>query len=205
MKNKKGEELVTKNLAESIISIIGLLLILGLSILIFISVTSSPELKNAKIVTNLIEDKINAHYSKLNQGQSVQDSIQGIGENWYLTAWSKNSPLRPNKCSLKSCICILKLEGSLEKSCQENGIVRFFDIDILQVLNEITIPADGINPKTTHKDTKIQLPSNFVSLEFQKQENSLTITKITSDIRTPPEPTIETPKIESRLGINPEI
>jgi len=203
MINKKGEE-VSKAVVQAVMAVFGLILIFGLGYMIYNSTFSSSETKNAQLVADLIERKINAHYSKLNTGQSVQDSIQGIGENWYITAWSKNSPLRPNKCSLKSCICILKLEKSLSESCQNNGFIRSFDYDI-QIINEIFTPADSINPKTIHRDVKIPLPSNFVSLKFTKEEKTLFIKKIAANIRTPPEPTIETPKIESRLGINPEI
>ena len=172
MKNKKGN--LMDNALGVLIAVIGLALLAYGVYKVYQTVVNS-ENENAKKTIDSIESKINA----LQDGQTGDFSIVGI-KGWYLGGWNLDIEGRPEKCSLKSCICICKLGNnpSLSSACQENGFCRSFDAKEVYVYisGSVRSEEDVLSIIRDRKGYDIQfgcikLGANLLELKVEKSKD----------------------------------
>ena len=175
--NKKGDLL--NNVLSLLIAAIGIGLLVFAVVKLY-GVTVNQEEENAKNTLNVIGGKI----KNLNDGETGKYPIQGI-EGMFLTGWSGDNKERPDKCFLKSCICVCKGDvenyyfNSLEisKKCQEKGFCR--DIDKGQLSISSIIKAYEVGIEELKREEKlvnyITFPKNLIEIEIKKEKDLLSI------------------------------
>jgi len=176
--NKKAD-LLPDNVTSVIIAVL-VLLIFALGTLTACNrlTKTDEEKENAKTLITNIETKINS----LNAGESNTFNFQDFKGTWYLAAWGKENPNRPNKCFQSGCICISPLPTS--ESCQENGIKR--DIEAKEITTTYyyllsTFTEGGDIESIKDSTPQLQIPQKFFQLEIIKETDSIKINLYSND------------------------
>ena len=142
MKNKKGDLL--NNVLTTVIAVLGIALLIYGAWKLYSVYLNTDEL-SAKAAMNAIDGRI----GNVQRGETTKLAMKGA-ENWFLTAWNNDDPGRPDKCYLKSCICVCKGYNTVVKYsissntgmiylnemsplCQKDGFCRFYDDAVIHV------------------------------------------------------------------------
>ena len=178
--NKKAEEdnPLLKEVGGVLLAITATAIIVFFVYTAIIRITADTELDSAKTLINVLEAKVNA----LPSGQSMNHTIQGFRAEtaaWYIMGWGTSSPeARPDKCFLKSCICICSDHDA--DACQNRGICRFFeDVEYVQVkgyAQTSQFDSEGLPEIVKGENNYILLPSNLLVVEIKKTENKIELT-----------------------------
>ncbi|MFH1290519.1 MAG: hypothetical protein ABIH92_03865 [Nanoarchaeota archaeon] len=176
--NKKGEGDTLMN------NVLGTALAIAATVIIIIwlwwtitDITKDTELEAAQSIADKIKARINA----LENGQSLNLTIQGFNQkdlNWYLLGWGKNQDGRPDKCFFESCICICG--GTNAEACQNKGICRFFEVNEIEVgkpcLIEQNMYNEGLYEFTDQSGIQkiiapnIDIPENLFVIQITKNQ-----------------------------------
>ena len=182
--NRKGAEE-----QDSFISLI--LAVIAIGILVFGIVkiyygNVQIEEKNAKEIANIIEARINALESE-QEGQFLvrspcsADNTKKCG--WFVAGWGRNDIDKPDKCFIKSCVCVCKgSKNNLQSTCQNSGLCRDVDVKEIEVININTITSPSgdytgvVAPKTeTVNYGYISLNKPISEIEINKTEDKVEI------------------------------
>ncbi len=136
MKNKKGDLL--NNVLTTIIAVLGIALLIYGAWKLYSVYLNTDEL-NAKAAINTVDGK----FGLIAEGQNAKVVMKGVA-GWSMYAWPKTDRNRPEKCYLKSCICICpnpntQLPEKIVESCQKEGLCRFYDTDGAEVFDLVAI------------------------------------------------------------------
>lgn len=186
MRNKKGEqdEGVLPNVLGTVLALIIFIIVIGGVYLALTQIRKDVELESAKAIA----DELKARIDALEAGESTNATIQGFraddGE-WYIHGWDKNSPTeRPEKCFLKSCVCVCA--GTYASDCQSHGICRYFEggesVEVIgKVISKRTatvVQGTITTSETTYVEEKgsyIKIPSNLLVIELTKTKDKITL------------------------------
>lgn len=175
-----------------VIAVIGLIFLIGFGAKLFGSVFSGEDEKAQNIIEN-IKGKID----NLKEEETGRFNIRGL-DGWFLAGWGKNElnrlnnneiVERPEKCFLKSCICICKgipedpeiPRPTIENNCQEKGFCRYFEQEKIKIRGrdraEIYVsdggvgsfPAMGRTAIKSFETPYIPLKSNLIEIEISKK------------------------------------
>jgi hypothetical protein len=164
MENKKA--LIMHNTLEIIVAILGLLIIGGIFLAIYLTINTDNELDNVSKTL----DKIISSIKKLEVEKSTSLTLQGFknSENWLVRGFSKTTPNRPESCfnldraEPSSCICLCKSEDTCQNFCEiifENEIE--IHGDRIEITNPVPTPIGGLNSR---QGTGQYYNENFISL-----------------------------------------
>ena len=122
-------------------------------------------------------DELTAKIDAIPENQEVEVVLRGFDgkeEGWYLVAYDERQAIdaRPDKCSLKSCLC-LSPEPNAE-SCQNEGIHR--NLDFKEVFLHSRVFEGGVPPagRTVYYDC-VGLDSSLITFRVLKNGDELNI------------------------------
>ena len=184
---KKGE-ILKGNTAELIIAALILLAIIGFAYKAY-TIYANQFPQQAKEMNRVIKAKINA----INEGEKIKFTLPGLcidpgkkegcEEGYFVAGWSVSNDKRPEKCSLKSCICICGPAGNLDKAdiiaiCQDKrtGFCELYNEREIKVLGEtsVFIPGGEGGGENIEADVNyIPLKSNLMEFNVEKSKGEI--------------------------------
>jgi hypothetical protein len=189
MLGKKGDSLA-ENVPSIVIAVLIIVIILGFCGYFIYIFFFDTEANNAKNVAGSIEGKVNA----IKEGDTMPFFVQAFkgSENWLIAGWGNNDYERPDKCELKSCICVCKgsnedSAATIAASCQKAGFCKYFDVTSISVEGwEVKVDLSNVvsNPTAGSVGTDvaslpfIMLTKQGVQAEASKTANLIEIKQI---------------------------
>jgi hypothetical protein len=180
MMRNKGE-ISTNTVITTTIAIIGIVL-LGYAVARIYDNFANQENKNAQKNLENLFAKIEA----LKGGGESGLGITGLNTNWFVTGWSADDSLRPERCFLGSCICFCKGETNdkdpnvIKTSCQQDGICKIVDSKQVNIVTEGYIFFPALNCDSIRTQKWVRLQNNLISVNIKVSQGQIKVFKTIS-------------------------
>ncbi len=208
--NKKGN-ILPDNTLEFIIAILSIVLVIVPGIYFgykFYTLYANAFPEQAREMIKIITAKTNA----VGDGESLRFAMPGLcvdegrkgecSEGYYIAGWSVEDNKRPERCSLKSCLCVcgpvsglssgvlpkspeIALEtrlSDIEKTCQDRrtGFCQMFDEKKLKVSGKVVLVEpkgwkEGLGSETPVDVNYIPLKANLMEFKVEKKDGGIII------------------------------